>query len=220
MTLILLDGLDFAATEVDAGKPLKDWEATQVIIHEGADKFIRLLFNKYRHPFRKVRRYETLEYQKLRINVHQALAFIHAHRLSLEYFEEHVAGSYASAEFGESEKIVVGEVKAQIKLARKVIEDTDEADMEIFESHSMCAILLNRTALYIESLLSAGVLEEREANAFLEEIEEAIEQTHHCTEQVHPGHLSKGEKLHELSLAESRISGASSGNSGDDDAAK
>ena len=217
VTLILLDGLDFAATEVDEGEPLKDWEATESLSKKEADQLIRLIWNKHNHPFRKSKRSDTVEYQRLRINVHRALAFIHAHRLSLEYFEEHIASSSTADEFAESEQIVVEEVKKQIELAHKSIEGTNEDDMEIFESHSMCSILLNRTANYIETLLDAGVLEEKEANGFLEEIEEAIEKTHHCVEQIHPGHLSQNEKSEHLSLAENRISGASPENGHKDD---
>jgi hypothetical protein len=205
VTLILMDGLDFAATEIDKGKPLKDWEATEAVSGAGADQLLTLLFNKHRYPFRKVKRYETIEYQKLRININRALAFIHAHRLALEYFEEHIAGTVASGEFDLSEEIVVGEVKAQMKMAKEVIDETDETDVEIIESHSLCAILLNRTAIYVETLLDEGVLHEREAKVYLEEIEKALEETHHCTEHVHPGHLGKKEKKVHLSLMSSRI---------------
>lgn len=207
VTLVLLDGLDFAATEIDAGKPLKDWDATEAVSEAGYDQIIHLIFNKHRHPFRKVERYETIEYQKLRIKVLRALAFLHAHRLALEYMEEHIIGNSASvSEFGESEKFVVAEVKAQMKLARKVVESADESDVEIIESHSFCAILLNRTALYVEALLSSGVLSEREANVFLEDIERAIDSTHHCATQIHPGHLSKDEKSNHLTETRSRHS--------------
>jgi hypothetical protein len=216
VTLVLVDGLDFAATEVDEGKPLKDWEATEIVSREGPDQVVRLIWNKHNHPFRESKRSDTVEYQRLRINVHRAQAFIHAHRVCLEYFEEHIASSNTSAEFAESEQIVVSEIKEQMKLAQKSIEDTNEDDMEVFESHSMCLILLNRTAIYIESLLSAGLLEEREANGLLEEIGDSLEQTHHCVEQMHPGHLSRDEKSKHLSLSENRTSANLSDNGHND----
>jgi hypothetical protein len=205
VTLVLLDGLEFAATEIEAGKPLKDWEATEAVMRAGSDQIAHLLFNKHtrRRPFHKTKRVDTIEYQKLRVNVLRALAFIHAHRLSLEYFEDHIV---RSGEFGESEKIVVAEVKTQMKMAREVIEKADDTDVETLESHSMCAILLNRTALYVESLLESGVLHEREANVILEEIEKAVEQTHRCDIHVHPGHLSKEEKSKHAAVTYSAIS--------------
>ena len=200
VTQILLDGLDFAATEIDEGKPLKDWEATEAVSRAGADQILTLLFNKYRYPFRKVRRYETIEYQKLRIKINRALAFIHAHRLTLEYFEEHIAGTFASGEFRQAEKVVYEEVKAQVKMAREAINETDGTDVEIIKSHSLCAILLNRTAIYVEALLNDGVLNEGEAKVYLEEIEEALASTHQCTDLIHPGHLSKEERSKQLSM--------------------
>jgi hypothetical protein len=216
VTLVLLDGLDFAATEVDKGMPLKDWEATESVKKEGPAQIVKLFWNKHNHPFRESKRSDTVEHQRLRINVHRAQAFIHAHRLCLEYFEDYIASSNTSAELKESEQIVVSEIKEQMQLAQKSIEDTNEDDMEVFESHSMCLILLNRTAIYIESLLSAGLLEEREANGLLEEIGDSLEQTHHCVEQMHPGHLSRDEKSKHLSLSENRTSANLSDNGHND----
>lgn len=116
VTLVLLDGLAIAATDVDNGKPLQDWETTERLMRKELDHAVRLVFSKRGHPFRKTERTDTIAYQKLRMNVLRALAFIHAHRLALEYFEENIVGSWSSGQFQEAERVVVGEVKGQMKL--------------------------------------------------------------------------------------------------------
>lgn len=193
VTYALLNSVDFALDEVGKGKPLEDWKTTEMLgnttVKDTAKAWyasvsIDKCFGKRVGDDRAY----TKEYQVLRVDVYRALGFIEGHRAAQEYFLGEL-DTAADEEFDKAEVQVVKESDAQVELASKVLENTDKTDLGVIVSHAFCSILLNRTAHYAEELQRQGILTEREVTAYLEEIEEALKFTHHCSHDEHPSQL-------------------------------
>ena len=186
----LLQSIDVASSNVNMGAPLNDWEAAHIVetsqlklFHAFYFLFIKLLkCTKWHHGDDLA---NTLKYQKFRINVLRALAFIEAHEEALNKFTAQFVDSDGG--FRESEKTVVDEVKAETQLARELLETSDKRDVDMITSHYFCTILLNQAAKYIEKLHEEGVLLDREATAYIDRIEKSLDYARHCS----------GECLHE-----------------------
>lgn len=180
----LLQSIDVASSNVDKGAPLNDWEAAH-IVETSQLKLLQIVYTqlikllKYTKLYQGDDRAHTLKYQKLRLDVLRALAFIEAHEDALKKFTGQFADS--DGEFRESEKTVVDEVKAEMQLAREVLETSDKRDVDVITSHYFCIILLNQWAKYVEKLHDGGILMDREATAYIEKAEKSLDYARHCS---------------------------------------
>ena len=98
-----------------------------------------------------------------------------------------------------AEKIVLDESAAQVRLADKALLALDREDVKMIKSHYACHILLNRGAHYFSKLAEHGLMTEREAGEFIEEIEEEIHSLVACKEFAHEDEITNESKMHRLS---------------------
>jgi|GEM_PF-4626784 len=103
-------------------------------------------------------------------------------------------GSLSSAE-----KIVLEESAAQVRLADKALLALDKEDVKMIKSHYACQILLSRSAHYFSRLSKYGLMTEREAGEFIEEIEKEMHNLIACREFTHQDEISHNMKMHRLS---------------------
>ena len=66
--------------------------------------------------------------------------------------------------------LVLDESDEQVELADEALKKLSETDVAIVKSHYVCQILLNRAAYYFIKLKKNGLMTEREADHFLENI--------------------------------------------------
>lgn len=208
LSYVLLQSLDFAHDSVMSGKPLDDWTASHVVtpecIHKTKDLFKRFYdccFHKPKDQPQEVSAQEMslstrilslrdeapLRYQRLRLDVLRAISFIDAHREARDRLRD---------EFGEETGViaiafhtVMEESKAQVKKANDVLRKKRKTHLKIVISHHLCMILQNRAAKYIKELLDSGVLLQREARVYLEQIDHEISHIRHCPLDKHPGSM-------------------------------
>lgn len=98
-----------------------------------------------------------------------------------------------------AEKIVLDESAAQVRLADKALLALDKEDVKMIKSHYACHILLNRSAHYFSKLSKYGLMSDREAGEFIEEIEEEIHSLAACREFAHQDEMTDGSKMNRLS---------------------
>lgn len=191
---VLKQSLEFAYDEINRGSPLQDWEKTQMVksnMTEGIKKKIGGLFK--RRGKKDGNLGPTNEYSVLRTKVTTAIGFIKAHRSAQKQFRK----EFASADFGEANDIVIRESEEQVKLAEDVLKSDG---VEGIVSRLLCSILLNKEAHHIEHLTNHGLLMQREAAHFIEEITESVDHLRSCTLEVYPSQLSENEKRMSISF--------------------
>ena len=88
----------------------------------------------------------------------------------------------------------VRESAGQVRLAEDALEEFDEKEVQQIKSHYACNIILSSAAAYYERLSKQGLISEREAGEFLEEIETEILHTKECLDDSHAGELSEHHK--------------------------
>jgi hypothetical protein len=66
------------------------------------------------------------------------------------------------------------ESRAQVRKANAVLRGKNKKELKHVISHYLCVILQNKRARYVKVLLDSGVLLQREARHYLEEIDESI----------------------------------------------
>ena len=96
----------------------------------------------------------------------------------------------------------------QVALANKALSELDEDDVAMVKSHYACQILLNRSAYYFKKLQKSGLMTEKEAGEFLEEIEGSLFELLECRETHHSEEMTPEDKNARLTaLDESAIQG-------------
>jgi len=191
----LQQSLDIAADKVSRGKPLCDWKAAQTVSAGWTDTASSTIHHIYALDFFRKRKSDTRAgthgYHRLRSEVNRALAFISAHRRAQEHFQSDFNES--SEDFKSATQLVRLESEEEVEEAEKFLLSLDCMDVKIIISHLFCVILLNKTARFVSSLSNNGLLKPREAQAFIEEIEEALAGIHNCSQHKHPGEIDEND---------------------------
>lgn len=110
--------------------------------------------------------------QQLRLDVLRAFSFIDAHS---------EADDRLNDEFGDGPpdtnsafRVVMEESRAQVRKANAVLNSKNQEELKHVISQYLCVILQNKYARYVKLLLDSGVLLQREARHYLEEIDHSI----------------------------------------------
>ena len=90
-------------------------------------------------------------------------------------------------------------------MADKALAEIAGEDVAIVKSHYICHILLNRAAYYFRKLKKHGLMSEREAGGFLEELEESISHVLKYQTKVHTDELTSSSKMKHLSQLPDRV---------------
>ena len=198
---VLFQSLEFSSDEVSLGKPLNDWEATQIVggtwtsrVEIGINRLYSLDC-RHRSDVRSISR----EYIQLRFEVSKALAFISAHTLAQERFQREFCVE-GKGEFTSQERLVLEESQAQVRVAKAFLESKEKRDVTVIVSHLACVILLNKGARYMEYLAGEGLLKQKEAHHFIELTSHALDGLKYCSKSKHPGELTRAEKLAMMNL--------------------
>jgi hypothetical protein len=130
-------------------------------------------------------------------NVQKILAFIKAHTIAERVFKDHSLED-GRDELTRAENIVLEESLQQVNQAEEALAAFDENEVRQIKSHYACHIILNKAAAYYERLSREGLMSEREAGEFIEEIESNIRHLNECQNSTHVGELSEGSKLERM----------------------
>jgi len=190
----LLNSLDFTADAVSNGAPLNDWEHACVEPNVLHSKDISRLFALAKHKLccSKADPPKPVHLQKAHMEIVRALAFIYGHRQAQAKLKVYIDSSFGDN--AAAENIVMQESQAQIDKAEKFLKSIDKADISFVLPHLMCLILLFDGSNYVESLLQAGLLNEKEARGMLEDIEEDVRKVTTCMMKDHYLEGSSSEK--------------------------
>jgi len=104
--------------------------------------------------------------------IRQIYVFIAAHKRARDKFKNEftrIDDSLTAAE-----KIVLDECDANIALAQEELDKIDPDEVKLTKSQYAAQILLNKESYYIEDLQKHGLMTEKEAGGFIEEIEEHL----------------------------------------------
>lgn len=176
----LVQSLDFAVDEVNRGGPLEDWQYTEFRQFKLTRKYIvrisNVVGNIVSGQYRDVDHQE--EYQETRIQVLRATAFQLAHQAARRKLK---AGfCEISNALQDAADKVVEESEKQEQLAQQVLDSVDKDQLKVIVEHFVCHVLLNKAAKMVKKHHASGILKDKEAEHFLEEIDEAIYRTNIC----------------------------------------
>ena len=176
----LVQSIDFAVDDVNRGGPLNDWKYTEFWQYKIARKYVARISNSIGNiasrQYRGVDHQE--EYQETRIQVLRATAFQLAHQGARRKLEKgfcEVAHSLRDAA-----DRVIEESEKQEQLAQEVLDSIDKDQLKVIVEHFVCHVLLNKAAKIVQKHHTSGLLQDKEAEHFLEEIDEAIYRTNIC----------------------------------------
>lgn len=198
----LAQSLEYVQDAASKGLPLEDWNALEVASDSWArpaESMMRKLFHLKQLVKRK--KYRTaldLDFFLINMRVKQILAFTQAHKYARNVFKQEFSKG-SDGELTAAEKIVMDECDAQVELAVETLSTFVESDVAMIKSHYVCQILLNRAAYYFKKLIKRGLMTEREAGEFLEEIEESIYGLSECRKAEHTDEMSDAHKMDRLS---------------------
>ena len=190
----LEEGVNFAADRVAKGEPLQDWKFSGFLtnsIENGVIAQYDRIATKFSQG-RKKNEHVSVAHIELRMKIHRAAAFIKAHRNCQETFRQQMCEG--DDEHSYVEQKVLHESQNQVKTAEDFLLSFDSIDVDAEMSHLFSIVLLNKAGTYIQQLLSAGILNQREAGQYSEEIEEELDVLlRYCPNSDHPGQLSTEE---------------------------
>ena len=162
----LFSSLNYAEDSATRGLPLADWNTLEVASNGKSlwmkvFNFVMSLTHK-NHDF-------DLDFYTVGLKVRQILAFISAHDWAKRHFIREF--SKDGDHLTDVEKIVLKENDEQVRLAKEALSQLGATDVKIVTSHYLCQILLNRAAHHLKQLNDHGLMSDREAGDYLEEIE-------------------------------------------------
>jgi len=192
--------LEYAESAASRGLPLEDWNALEVASDSFARPAETALYNIFSAFARKSRPKFDRDFLIVNFKVRQILVFIHAHHWAKHIFKGEFSKGYHGT-LTEAEKTVMDESEAQVELANEALAQLNETDVVIVKSHYVCQILLNRAAYYLRKLNKHGLLSEREAGHYLEEIEESLMHVKECKEVYHSDEMDNEHKMRRISQA-------------------
>lgn len=200
----LFQGLDYAHDAVSKGEPLCDWTS----MHIGSSQFVyktEHFFNRIlgccctkRNPqqrFSHLKDMEPFHYQQLRLEILRSLSFIDAHKEAQERLQEEFGGSKDEESVAFS--VVMEESRAEVRKAREVLKAKNKKKLKNVISHYLCTILQNKAARYVNALFESGVLLQKEARHFIEEIEHHIKHIRECDLDKHEGSIDFADESEE-----------------------
>ena len=177
---------------------MADWEAL-VAVSKSLASHVKVVFLRVKRICRlssiSINEFRAeLEHFGTLFLVQEVLAFIKAHEIAEKAFKDLSQGD-GNGELTQAENIVLQESVDQVRLAEQALDEFDEKEVQQIKSHYACNIILSRAAAYYERLSRQGLMSEREAGEFLEEMEENILHTKECLDSSHAGELSEHHKL-------------------------
>lgn len=125
-------------------------------------------------------------------------AFIEAHKKAAKIFKEEFTSDRKQS-LTSAEKVVLDESTAQVRLADKVLLGLDKEDVKMIKSHYACQVLLSKSAHYFARLSEHGLMTQREAGEFMEEIESEMYHLLSCREFIHEDEMTQQAKMHRFS---------------------
>ena len=190
----LEQSVEFAHDAVCGGSPLNDWKTANDLSIElylrteaTADRVAGSCCGKRKGVRERIDELvdvaSPLEYQKLRLNVLRALSFIDAHKEAQDRLQDELAGNHLHVDTARSMaafKEVMKESKGEVRKAKEVLKSQNKKKLKHVISHYLCCVIQNKTARYIKLLLDSGVLLQKEARHFLEEIDEDVRHIRKC----------------------------------------
>jgi hypothetical protein len=192
----LEQSVDFAHDAVSGGSPLNDWKMANNLSIEiylrseaTAERVAGSCCGKRKGVKKRIAELvdvsSPLEYQRLRLNVLRALSFIDAHKEAQDRLQDELAGNHLHKNVDTSRsmtafKKVMKESKGEVRKAKEVLKSQNKKKLKHVISHYLCTIIQNKTARYINLLLDSGVLLQKEARHFLEEIDEDVRHIRKC----------------------------------------
>jgi len=202
----LFQGLDFAQDAVSNGDPLCDWSSMQI----GSSKFVY----KAEHYGNQIMRCcctregtakarleklgdtKPFEYQQMRLDVLRALSFIDAHKEAQSRLQDEFIGRTSGTDDAAvAFRAVMAESRLEVRKAKEVLGLKNKKKLKHVISHYLCTILQNKTARYVNVLCESGVLLQKEARHFLEEIEHHIREVRKCPLDKHPGSIDFADEV-------------------------
>lgn len=199
----LLRSLDFAEDEAHRGLPLNDWDTLKAAsdsFAKPAEAIIKSLSHYKRRLMRKKNTGFDRSHFELNLHVRHVLAFVKAHELAAEVFKKGFLKMKDDKELQRkgsltsTEKVILDECAAQINLAVASLEKLNATDVALSKSHYACDILLHKGASYFAVLSNHGLLTQREASEFVEDIEKKLFNVSECHQLAHKGELTKSRK--------------------------
>ena len=169
--------IEFAQSAVNRGEPLRDWEFSQKFRRATTTKLRRLIGDVGHCALGKGQGH-SLEFAQMRSDILRALAFAQAHQWAQARLEvEFISGSI---DLVESARIVLEESKTEVLESEEEIARFSVDDRKIVMSHYVCTILLNKAAQVVRNHTKAGLLAAKEAQHYLESIEESLGEIRVC----------------------------------------
>lgn len=182
LAYVITQGLEFAADDAQNGKPLKDWETSQLVSSKSIDRAESWAKKAYTLNGLVCKKHlgdehsASPEFKTVRFTFLLATAMIEAHGVAEEKFKGEFMGKYP-----DEVATIVQESKHQTSLAKAKIAEFDATDVEVVTEHLFSTLLLNKGSKYIESLLTSGLLSEKEAQGYDGAIEKALDGIHRCS---------------------------------------
>lgn len=178
--MVLKLSLEISQDGINRGGPLNDWENCQTFVKKTSkvDKMIERITKPATYAQSKE---VSSEYQKSRVDLHRATAFLHAHSWSRKTLEaEFVQGSDDLKEAAEQ---VCLESKLESEKAESLCKgmNVSEDDRSIIIAHYVAVVLLNKMANLVEKSAANGFLSEKEAGEIVESIEKQVNILHSCS---------------------------------------
>lgn len=169
----LFTSLNYAQDAATHGLPLADWNTLEVA--SNGQSLFRKANNFVKRLSHKIKRQDfDLDFYTVGIKVRQILAFIGAHDWAKRHFtREFSKDSFQNItdHLTDVEKLILKENDEQVLLAKEALTQLGATDVKIVTSHYLCQILLNRAAHHLEQLKEHGLMSDKEATDYLEEIE-------------------------------------------------
>jgi len=197
LAVTLEQSLDFAADEVENGKPINDWEHV-IRIDDPYSKLVSKFENNgcvlacLGKTTRTKRVAVDVKSAAKRLKIERSLSFMAAHRFAQKYFMREFGNS--GTEFSEAGKVVIEESNTQFKLAQAVLDTCEAHEVEIVASHKFCMILLNAGIFYVGKLVGIGMLKDSEAEHWVEHLEKDLGHVLSCDALHHPGEIDIDEE--------------------------
>mmetsp|Transcript_6246 Transcript_6246/g.11461 ORF Transcript_6246/g.11461 Transcript_6246/m.11461 type:complete len:550 (-) Transcript_6246:241-1890(-) len=201
MPYSLFKSLDVASDAASRGFSLNDWDALMAVtkgwVHPAARKVQNILYNIMRMMSRHPGVNYDSDYLVMIVQITQALAFVKTHEDAQKFFMEEFSSS-EEENLTTAERKVLEESAAQIEKAKDMLKSLDFDDVLMIKSRYACQILLNRSARYFEKLNKRGLVSDKEAGEFLDEVENYINSTLEPHENTQYSRMSSGAKVNRL----------------------
>lgn len=185
LSVSLLQALEFAQDSCSRGKPLKDW--TYLVSTESkimnASKKVRsnkIISACLNHLWFR-RSGLGLKEKAHTVLIERSLAVMSAHQSAQHFFQAEFQND--ESELSEAGKLVIQESQLQYKMAETALQEIDQDLVELTVSHKLCKILLTMGISHIEKLKATGLVKESEAEHFVEEIEEYLDEIMTCQDK-------------------------------------